>query len=479
MRKGIFALATLLMAVAAMAADALPGAVNLASQGRFNIGPVQFFLQHFGPGWKGSTQSQLKPDAGFPKRTDGAFELRGKLPAGGSDAAFDVTENVTATGADSFRCEYQLAAASPVATNSLALAIDIPAGNPAIGLFVGGGEVTLPETQVGVGMPTRIFGKPYTVTEFNFCNPNPFRVEGAPLVGGYAALQDWDGLYRFAWSHSRDNMTAVNSPKGFDVVNDPQAQLGERIINLLFMREYVGAAKPAFAFTYTPEQLRSIEGSANSSGEYPAAFSELGLYARIGTLGPDAQFPGVTKVDALSDGWQKNLPASARDALKGLADQGSITSANGEITLDAKAKALSIVSPKSEVMTFLGNASGKVMRLANGSHYQTVALLSLDGKPLADSRKILLFQLANLAGTKQKFSNDQRKLLESWGDLPILLEKCKVDVELSLPEMKVEALKLDGSSNGVIPAKYNNGKLRFTLDTASRPGGVMVYLLSR
>lgn len=45
--------------------------------------------------------------------------------------------------------------------------------------------------------------------------------------------------------------------------------------------------------------------------------------------------------------------------------------------------------------------------------------------------------------------------------------------------MKVEALKLDGSPNGVVPSTYENGKLRFTADTASRPGGVMVYLLTR
>jgi len=185
------------------------------------------------------------------------------------------------------------------------------------------------------------------------------------------------------------------------------------------------------------------------------------------------------KVDALTDGWQKKLPEAARSALAELADKGTITSANSEITLDAKTKSLAIVAPKGEVLTFLGAASGNVMRLTEGSRYQTVALLSLDNKPLGESRRILLLQLANLAGTKQKFSNDQHKLLESWGELPILLEKCQVNIELTLPEMKVEALKLDGSPNGTIPAEYQNGKLRFIANTASRPGGVMVYLLSR
>ena len=58
--------------------------------------------------------------------------------------------------------------------------------------------------------PTRIFGKPFTVTEFDFCYPNSYRAEGAPIFGAYAAMQDWDAIYRFAYSHSAVNMLETN-----------------------------------------------------------------------------------------------------------------------------------------------------------------------------------------------------------------------------------------------------------------------------
>lgn len=329
-------------------------------------------------------------------------------------------------------------------------------------------------------MPTRIFGKPYTVTEFNFCNPNPNRMESAPLIGGYAALQDWDGLYRFAWSHNRANMEKFNVPMGFDIVNDPQAQLAERIIHQLFMRGDVRPATPAFAFTCTAGQIRTLSGPPESDGNYPDAFTELGLYGRIGSLGANTTFPGVLKLNPLYGNWQSKLPQAARTALSGLAKNGTVTSSGGEITLNAKAKTIRIVTPRSEVFTFSGNAEGKVMRLMNGSCYQTAALLSLDGRELHDSDSLLFLQLPNLAATKMKFANSRRNLLESWGQLPLLVEKCRTEVELALPEgFRVEALKSNGLSTGTVPTEYRNGKLRFTADTSIRQGGVLAYHLTR
>ncbi|MPM57597.1 S-adenosylmethionine:tRNA ribosyltransferase-isomerase [bioreactor metagenome] len=183
-------------------------------------------------------------------------------------------------------------------------------------------------------MPTRVFGKPFTVTEFNFCVPNTWRVECPSVFGGYAALQDWDGLYRFAWSHGRYGMQPeVRRPLSqFDIVNNVQAQMAERIIWMLFMRGDVKAAREAVAFEFRPEMVREVRGSSNS-GQYPAEFSRLGLWGRIGSLTEQASVPGVQKVDPLKDGWQAALPAAANAAMKRLAEAGSVASATGEVTL--------------------------------------------------------------------------------------------------------------------------------------------------
>ena len=134
------------------AVDRLPEELRFGAQGEFEIDSVRFFLQHFGAGWQGSDQSSLKPEAKELKRSDSTYELRGKLPAGGSDNVFEVTETVTASGDKAFQCDYMLTAATPIATDALALAIDIPVGEPGLAVNVDGDEISLPEEAAEPGI---------------------------------------------------------------------------------------------------------------------------------------------------------------------------------------------------------------------------------------------------------------------------------------------------------------------------------------
>ncbi len=89
-------------------------------------------------------------------------------------------------------------------------------------------------------------------------------MEAGPLIGGYAGLQNRAGLHRFAWSHSREKMMQLRAPISFDIVNDPQAQMAERIIAMLFLRGDVSPAAPAYAFCVTPEEVRGLTDSAGN-----------------------------------------------------------------------------------------------------------------------------------------------------------------------------------------------------------------------
>ncbi|MBR0459055.1 MAG: hypothetical protein IJJ26_07445 [Victivallales bacterium] len=335
-----------------------------------------------------------------------------------------------------------------------------------------GNHASLPRAM----MPARVFGKPFTVTEWNYCNPNMYRVEAAALMGAYASLQDWDGLYRFAWSHSDSTILKNGHPSGFNQANDFLQQLAERVIWAMFARGDVKPASEAVAATFDSKSLKTLPNRTR----YPANFSMLGLYARIGTLVDDLQFQNVPKVEILAENWEEKLPSSGMKAVVENVKEGtSIRSSTGEILITPKEKCLAVKTSRSCALTCVKDAASEVITVKGVKSPQAFYLVSLDEQPLETSKKILFIHLVNLTNTDQKFDTDECTLLRSWGRLPGLYRKAKVDVSLAVPAAKVTALKLDGAENGEVPATFANGKLQFTADNTARKEGLFVYLLSR
>ena len=50
----------------------------------------------------------------------------------------------------------------------------------------------------------RVYGKPYTVSEYNHPFPNQYGAEGQPLLRAYGAFQGWDGVFAYTYNHSPD-----------------------------------------------------------------------------------------------------------------------------------------------------------------------------------------------------------------------------------------------------------------------------------
>ena len=327
-------------------------------------------------------------------------------------------------------------------------------------------------------MPTRIFGKPFMVTEFNHCNPNMYRAEGGPLVGAYSSLQNWDGLYRFAWSHNAAGIIKQNPAVGFDAANDPMAQLSDRIITAMFLRGDVKAADVKVSYQVSEDMFAKREpiNFANS-------FSLLGLVTQIGSnVAGQAPIPGVIQIqpaNAVEPDALKNKTVA--DLWRNAIANENIKSLTGQISMQPQSKMFIVNSPLTESVTLeKGSATAGVMSIANADRFQTVCAISLDKKPLKDSRNIVVIHLTNVANTKQLFGNQAMTLLKHWGQLPHLVARGKATVSLNVgQQFKVNALALDGSPKGAVSGKLDNGRFAFVIDTAMLPGGVMAYHLTR
>jgi hypothetical protein len=161
-------------------------------------------------------------------------------------------------------------------------------------------------------MPTRIFKKPFVVTEFNYVRPNRYRGESAALMPACASLQDRDAIYRFDYASSKDAAHNGGVTATFALADDPVSLLADRVVALVFRRGDIMPACHAIAF----------EPDANSmfdhlNNPHPDAFSRIGLISRIGTVADAAKPPPgaalVTEISgqpgALSVSFLATLPS--------------------------------------------------------------------------------------------------------------------------------------------------------------------------
>ncbi len=324
-------------------------------------------------------------------------------------------------------------------------------------------------------MPSRIFGKPFTVTEINYVFPNRHRAESGPLLGAYASLQDWDGLYRFAWSHDDKGVRHESPINRFDIAEDSLSQVAERVTNLMFVRGDVKPAPSGIAWPYGESTFREMNSIAEAN--FPVDFSMLGFYCRIGSLRENRTFPDVKLIRKPKDFMQELSEAekkTIRDADK--------VSQTGEIAYNPSRGTLRIVSPKTESLSFFkGALAGDVLTVSDGTPtFQIVTASSMDGKPLAASGRILLFHQSDVTNRHIRYSSESMNAVEHWGKTDPLIRRASAVVQLKLEpgDYRVQVIGLDGMPKGTIPAAFADGALKFSVDTA-KFGGSMIYLIEK
>lgn len=326
-------------------------------------------------------------------------------------------------------------------------------------------------------MASRIFGKPFIITEYNFCMPNRSRSAGGPVMGAYAALQDWDGFFRFAWGHHWKRVTENKTAVGFDMAKDPLAWLSDRIAMALFLRGDASPAPERFAYGMGPDHLEK-----DLPLTYPGRLRRLGLVTQIGTA-VSKELPGVQRLTPAQAADPAEFPdRKIGEAWAGACDSNVklARSTSGEITMDGKGNTFSVVTPRTESLSAAsGSLAGKFLAIANADGFTTVAAISLDGEPLAESRSILLLHLTDTTVEGCTF-NSTRTLHKAGGTGPLLYRRGRCDITLasSLP-FRVTPLSVDGDALAPLTGTVRNGRFMLKADTGSRPGGVFAYHLTR
>lgn len=349
--------------------------------------------------------------------------------------------------------------------------------------------------------PTRVFGKPFTVTEFDFCFPNEFRGEGAPIFGAYAALQDWDGVYRFAYSHSDVNMFTATSLETFDVVNDPVRLLTERIGMVFFTRGDVKPAEAAFPVAVSKENTSSFVYA------FPVGSQELMFFGRTGTVlfdgnrllqplpaGSLACFVGATPLsgcavpqltatkgpEMIAQLLEKGvIPANAASK-----DGNRVQSLTGELSADFKAATFRAVTPRSEALILPQGATlaGNFLSARTVRDFATVAAIAVDDRPLAESGRILILHVTDVRNEGIKYGSKERKvILENDMKGQLLARRGVVDFTARVggEGWKLFALDFNGKRIGEVPFTAGEKGISFQSDTFRGNAVVFAYELVR
>ncbi|MFA5203177.1 MAG: hypothetical protein WC708_02135 [Lentisphaeria bacterium] len=349
---------------------------------------------------------------------------------------------------------------------------------------------------------SRIFGKPFTVTEWNFCFPNSYAVEGAFLTGAYAALQDWSGLYRFVYTDKNDNITGAGAFEltMFDVVDDPVRLLSERAGVCFFRRGDVRAATPCFptAISRDLAALPDADFRMGDSARLGMFLGRIGATVGTATSAVPLNSATVTPLDSGMAARQWPVPVLSKTPtgkafLAALAEKSGLgercfqpnpfllVSATGELALEPDAEKFTVATPYSEgvLLKTRGAADLPFLRIANRDGFAAFLAAATDGKPLLESKRILLLHLTESKNSGMVFSESRRQVVDKLGKVPVLIRRGNAEVTLKRPlaGFHLYAVDLTGKRTFEVPLKTAGANRVFDADTFAAHGVTLAYEL--
>lgn len=334
---------------------------------------------------------------------------------------------------------------------------------------------------------SRIYGKPFTITETNYVYPNRFRAVGGAILGGFGGYQDYDGIFRFAWSHKAYKLEAPAPISYYDIVQDPVNLLSERIGILLFLRREVEPSKRRTVWLYDESAYLAFRDFGREAGRFPGSFNDLALVGQLGSARRE-------RYSELKNENTRFFVSEHAAPLKGAAAwpdgeargetfrSSALASDTGRIRLLPGRNFLSIVTPQSELFALEAgeNGRGTVMQVENRDGFGVFCLTSVDGaKPLPEADRLLLLFLTDVQNSGIAFDDEENTMLRNWGTLPLQLRHGVAGLSLRLPgDYRIYALRPDGSRGAELKPERSGGELRLWLDNF-RDGNALAYELVR
>jgi hypothetical protein len=294
----------------------------------------------------------------------------------------------------------------------------------ALGKIENQSHLTLPGSGLlSIGM-YQVKNKPFSCTEWTSMPPNEWKAEAAPLFAFYGmGLQGWDASYHFLNSRAYpgDGWSELSKYS-----TDTPHYMGQfPALALAVMRGDLKEAPTAASRDLTMKQV--------FSGSDPLHQDFTGGGHDVKTLQGQPLTPmQVLAIGKVTVGFDDDKPVNVEWSKYWDESKKTITSMTGELVWDYGHEVVTVGSPRTQAV--IGKAGGGRFDLPGltvsvKTPFVSLIFTSLDDKPIAESRHVLITAMARDRQTETKYSPDGTQLTAIGGP-PLLMEPVQATVKL-------------------------------------------------
>jgi hypothetical protein len=285
----------------------------------------------------------------------------------------------------------------------------------------------------------RVEGKPHLCTEYNHAAPGTYSAEAPLLLAAIAALQDWDGVFLFSYSHRQDDWETNRIPNFFDIDRHPPKMANMISSAALFHRADLRPAEGEVVVGLTPDreiELLRREGRAWN-------------LVHAGTLGVDndttIRHRVAIRAGASGDG---STPDGAPDRA-----DGPLQSDTGEFTWDASTEGRErVVIDTPRTKSVIGFTDGDAFDLGavtirpgvTRQGWSTISVTLMEGEGFGEAGSVLIAATGDVENTNMGWKDATRTSVgRNWGEAPSLVEAVTASVSFAVGSHRVSAWALD------------------------------------
>ena len=357
----------------------------------------------------------------------------------------------------------------------------------------------------------RLYGRPFTVGEYNHCYWNPYQYEYPLAFTAYAAFAGFDSLAIHVYPVwlGKQRIRRAQLLNSFSVGASPIQRAGEFLGAMLYLRGDVAPARHQAVLMISRDNLKY---GGNGFKGISAEQSKLALLTGLSIFCPDVPrcsgTPEPRKPDLallpvgasemIAHDWYSSIVSAGNgtyslektvEELRSLGilsrknrtdiKRGIFQTESGELTLRTKDGILSVLTPRTEAIAMPAGKDEKlnVLSVKSTTANALIGITSIDNTALKSAKRMILVY-ATCAFANGMILNQDRSTLIKKGDIPPLLEHGRCILRLHRNgHFRCFALRLDGTRKEEIPVSRasENDCVEIRIDTAGIINGVTPF----